>query len=66
MQVTRYSPVSRRQNTLEINCTEEEIAAWANSSQLIQDAFPHLSPGEREFLLSGITPDEWEKLFEED
>jgi hypothetical protein len=26
---------------------------------LIQDAMPHLSPDEREFLMTGITPDEW-------
>ena len=65
MQVTRYSPVSKRRNTLEINCTEEEIAAWINSGQMIQDALPQLTPGERDFLLSGITPDEWKTLFED-
>lgn len=26
----------------------------------VQDAFPHLSPPEREFILSGITPEEWQ------
>lgn len=31
--------------------------------RLIQDAFPTLQPDEREFLQSGITPDEWKELF---
>lgn len=29
---------------------------------LIQDAFPRLNDDEREFILSGMTPDEWEML----
>jgi hypothetical protein len=31
--------------------------------RLIQDAFPTLSADEREFLKTGITPDEWEAIF---
>lgn len=30
---------------------------------LIQDAFPELNEDEREFMLTGITPDEWNVLF---
>lgn len=29
----------------------------------VQDAFPMLSADYREFLISGITPEEWEKMF---
>lgn len=29
----------------------------------LQEAFPFLSAGEREFILSGITPDEWAEIF---
>jgi hypothetical protein len=32
---------------------------WQNG-KLIQDAFPSLSVVEREFIMTGITPDEWE------
>ena len=34
-----------------------------NAGGLIQDAFPFLSPGEREFLMTGITPEEWDSIF---
>ena len=30
--------------------------------QLIQDAFPQLSPADREFFLTGITEAEWETM----
>lgn len=28
-----------------------------------QDVWPHLNPNDREFLISGITPEEWEEAF---
>ena len=27
---------------------------------------PHLTPGEREFILTGITDEEWDELFAEE
>jgi len=32
----------------------------------IQDAFPLMSKEDREFLISGITPEEWNKVFSND
>jgi hypothetical protein len=44
----------------------ERISAWETASflsrPLIQDAFPDLSPDDREFLMTGITPEEWDSL----
>ena len=40
----------------------ERIIAWRNG-MLIQDAFPGLSAEDREFLISGLCPDCWNKLF---
>lgn len=44
---------------------EARIAAWKHGRDLIQTAFPDLTPDQREFLLSGSTPEEWEQLFKE-
>ena len=38
---------------------------WQGGS-LIQDAFSWLTNGEREFLITGITPEEWDNLFQEE
>jgi len=34
--------------------------------KLIQDALPMLSNEEREFLITGLTPEEWHELFGEE
>ena len=50
-------------------CTVEEYndgLAKYMKGYLIQDAFPFLTPDEREFLMTGITPVEWAELFMED
>jgi hypothetical protein len=35
---------------------------WVDGA-LIQDALPYLTADEREFLMTGITPDQWKKMF---
>ena len=39
--------------------------AW-QSGKLIQDAFPTLDADEREFIKTGISPEEWEAMFGEE
>lgn len=40
------------------------IERW-NQGWFIQEAFPMLSPEEREFILTGLTAEEWEAVFDE-
>jgi hypothetical protein len=35
------------------------------AGKLIQDAFPMLNADQREFLLTGLTPEQWDKIFDE-
>lgn len=50
-----------------VNMTIEAVSAawykWTMLGNLIQVAFPELDASEREFLMSGITPEEWARLF---
>jgi hypothetical protein len=62
MKITRRSPFSGQMNEMEIPVTQTQMDAWQNGS-LIQNAMPNLTADEREFLLTGITPAEWEKTF---
>ena len=64
MQITRTSPVSGTTRSLEIPCTEEQMAAYKDGA-LIQIAFPDLTADQREFILTGITGAEWDELFKE-
>jgi len=43
----------------------EDLEAWENG-ELIQDALPYLTAGERELLISGTCDDCWEKMFPSD
>ena len=36
---------------------------WQIKGKKIQDAFPYLVASEREFLLTGLTNEEWKKIF---
>lgn len=63
MKITRTSPISGKTRTMDLNVTEEEIQKYKDGDGLIQDLLPNLSPDEREFLMTGITPDEYENLF---
>ena len=62
MIVTRVSPISGKVNSLDLNITVEQLAEW-QAGAYIQNAFPNLTPDEREFLKTGITAEEWEAMF---
>ena len=65
MQITRTSIMSGKTRTMELPVTRDMLIQWERGV-LIQDAMPHLSPDEREFLMTGITPDEWAEMGEEE
>ena len=45
-----------------VNQFKRDYERW-QSGVLIQEAFPYLSDEEREFIISGITPEEWSDIF---
>jgi len=64
MQFIRKSILSGITRTKEFDVTEEQYNAW-KCGALIQNVMPHLSDDDREFLISGATPEEWEAFNEE-
>ena len=67
IKVTRQSVVTRKMNTMELPISQEHLDIYDTVGDiLVQDAFPNLDKGQREFLISGITPDEWNNTFGED
>jgi hypothetical protein len=52
--------------TITINMTPDSFmdayVKWQTGS-LVQDAFPSLSAGEREFLMTGCNDEEWDQMF---
>lgn len=60
--VTMVSSISGRTNTLVLNYKEVDMIKFQRGMH-VQDAFPYMSKEHREFLLSGITPEEWNEHF---
>lgn len=63
MKVTRKSTLSGNYHTMELDITPDQLSRYENGTELVQNIFPELSPSEREFLISGITPIEWDTVF---
>jgi hypothetical protein len=63
MLIHKKSVLSDKMNTMDLPVTREQVNKWRTSGMLIQDVFPNLTPIQRQFLLSGVTEEEWEKAF---
>jgi hypothetical protein len=69
--ITRHRPFGGGDSTHSFTTeySAEEVADYLHDkaegrhTQFIQVLFPNMSPEDREFLLTGITPEEWNNLF---
>lgn len=64
MLITRVSMISGKTRSINMPVTYEQIELWQNGVN-IQNAMPHLTASEREFLMTGITDDEWNDMLTE-
>lgn len=64
MLVTRTSTLTGIRHQRDLPVTERQTIIWANGTgPYVQNCFPDLSADDREFILSGITPEEWDAAF---
>ena len=66
MLIMRISPLTGEVNEMELDITPAGLELYEEFGVLLQDAFPNLTPAQREFIKSGITPEEWYDFFGED
>jgi hypothetical protein len=64
--VSKQSLMSRKMNTMQINCTREQYEAWVGGEGLIQNMLPNATPTQREFLLTGMSAAEQDGFFGDD
>ena len=64
MKITKTSVLSGITRTRNLPITQEQYDVWQKGG-LIQNVMGHLSAGDREWLISGATEEEWNELFEE-
>ena len=68
MKVTKTSQLTGKEHTMEIDVDQYQLIRIQNrshSNELIQNIVPHLPMEEREFLMTGITNEEWVRAFGE-
>jgi len=65
MLIERKSMFTGKINVMDLDVTYDELERWMDG-ELIQKVFPHLTTDEREFLMTGTTPEEWEKFNKDD
>jgi hypothetical protein len=61
MQVTRTSRITGIIRTIDLPITEEQLIDYGRGAR-IQDALWNLNTSQREFFMTGITEEEWEKF----
>ena len=66
MLISRVSPLSGKLNVMDIDITEDQLLVYEETLVPVQDIFPHLTPSEQEFLVSGLTDEDWDELFPEE
>ena len=61
LNITRISPITSAVKTLELDITMDQYSRW-RGGELIQNAMPNLSADDREYIMTGMTPEDWAKL----
>ncbi len=67
IEITRTCSITNKPSTMKINTTQRKIDQWdtwgrAYGTPLIQDYFDECNDAEREFILTGINTQTWERL----
>lgn len=63
MYIKRKSVISGIERTRSIPVNPDDYMAWKAGLGSIQDLMPYLNDSDREFILSGITDEEWDEMF---
>jgi len=64
MQITKQCMLTGDTNTMDVPVTQDQLNDWTNG-MLIQEAMPNLTAEDREFIMTGTTPEVWTKNFSE-
>ena len=66
MIIQRQSVLTGKIRTRNIPVNPEDMALWEGGFIALQEAMPYLNDTDREFILTGITQEEWNQAFAEE
>ena len=64
MLIGKKSMITGIKSEMDLNVTEKQITLWMEG-ELIQNVMPHLTPSEREFLMTGMSLEEQAGVFQD-
>ena len=62
--IARRSPMTGELNQMDLPVTSKQYKDW-RGGMLIQNAMPNLTPEQREFIQTGLTPEDWKGMVED-
>ena len=65
IKIVNKSLLSGKANEMDLPITIDQVQMYLEGTH-IQNAFSNLNAGQREFILTGITPEEWDNAFPEE
>lgn len=69
MKIQRKSPHTGQINEMDLPITDSQWAEWnlpAHERRNIQEIFPNLTSDQREFIMTGLTAEDWDAWFREE
>jgi hypothetical protein len=66
IKVTKTSIISGTTRTIELPITQDQLERWQRGEDLIQNIMPDLTPEQREFVMTGVTSEEWDDTFKDE
>lgn len=65
VEFSRVSMFSGKTNTKTFSVRPQDLEDYNSRTKNIQNCFPYLSADDREFIMTGVTKEEWDKTFGE-
>lgn len=66
MEIRRKSVITGVERVREIPVNPEHYLIWTSGGISVDEAMPYLNHEDREYIISGITKEEWEDAFKKE
>jgi hypothetical protein len=63
MLVSKISNLTGQRSEMDLPITDDQLLRYTEGMELVQDIFPNLTANQREFIMTGITPAEWDEMY---
>jgi len=66
MVISRISDFTGERHEMDLPVTDAQLQLYAEGREKLQDCFPQLTPGQRDFIKFGCTEEEYDNIFKDE